>query len=93
MGSWTSKPFGIVGTCTSRVKEFDCLFMNNLQADEMAKTFRQRVAQAEAAARAEELRLQQEVLFSTFFVSSSMLTYTLFKYLLLTSRWSRLLSS
>lgn len=27
----------------------------------MAKTFRQRVAQAEAAARAEELRLQQEV--------------------------------
>jgi hypothetical protein len=32
-----------------------------LQADEMAKTFRQRVAQAEAAARAEELRLQQEV--------------------------------
>jgi len=31
------------------------------QADEMAKTFRQRVAQAEAAARAEELRLQQEV--------------------------------
>ena len=33
-----------------------------VQADEMAKTFRQRVAQAEAAARAEELRLQQEVL-------------------------------
>lgn len=32
-----------------------------VQADEMAKTFRQRVAQAEAAARAEELRLQQEV--------------------------------
>jgi small subunit ribosomal protein S1 len=31
------------------------------KADEMAKTFRQRVAQAEAAARAEELRLQQEV--------------------------------
>ncbi|CAM6050861.1 unnamed protein product [Sphagnum compactum] len=30
------------------------------KADEMAKTFRQRVAQAEAAARAEELRLQQE---------------------------------
>ncbi|KAL3680055.1 hypothetical protein R1sor_023011 [Riccia sorocarpa] len=29
-------------------------------ADEMAKTFRQRVAQAEAAARAEELRLQKE---------------------------------
>jgi small subunit ribosomal protein S1 len=29
------------------------------KADEMAKTFRQRVAQAEAAARAEELRLQQ----------------------------------
>lgn len=28
----------------------------------MAKTFRQRVAQAEAAARAEELRLQQEVI-------------------------------
>lgn len=27
----------------------------------MAKTFRQRVAQAEASARAEELRLQQEV--------------------------------
>ncbi len=35
--------------------------MDELQADEMAKTFRQRVAQAEAAARAEELRLQQEV--------------------------------
>ncbi|CAM6091908.1 unnamed protein product [Calypogeia fissa] len=30
------------------------------KADEMAKTFRQRVAQAEAAARAEELRLQKE---------------------------------
>jgi small subunit ribosomal protein S1 len=31
------------------------------KADEMAKTFRQRVAQAEAAAKAEELRLHQEV--------------------------------
>ncbi|CAM6042644.1 unnamed protein product [Sphagnum compactum] len=30
------------------------------KADEMAKTFRQRVAQAEAAAKAEELRLHQE---------------------------------
>ena len=31
------------------------------QAEEMANTFRERVAAAEAAARAEELRLQQEV--------------------------------
>lgn len=38
-------------------------FVGVLQAEEMAKTFRQRVAQAEAAARAEELRLQQEVIF------------------------------
>lgn len=38
-------------------------FVDVLQAEEMAKTFRQRVAQAEAAARAEELRLQQEVIF------------------------------
>jgi small subunit ribosomal protein S1 len=30
------------------------------KAEEMAKTFRQRVAQAEAAAKAEELRLHQE---------------------------------
>ena len=37
-------------------------FVHVLQAEEMAKTFRQRVAQAEAAARAEELRLQQEVI-------------------------------
>jgi len=35
--------------------------VKKLQADEMAKTFRQRVAQAEAAAKAEELRLHQEV--------------------------------
>lgn len=34
--------------------------VKKLQADEMAKTFRQRVAQAEAAAKAEELRLHQE---------------------------------
>jgi hypothetical protein len=35
--------------------------VKKLQAEEMAKTFRQRVAQAEAAAKAEELRLHQEV--------------------------------
>jgi hypothetical protein len=38
----------------------NCVLLSR-QADEMAKTFRQRVAQAEAAARAEELRLQQGV--------------------------------
>jgi hypothetical protein len=45
--------------------------VDELQADEMAKTFRQRVAQAEAAARAEELRLQQEV----FGVSTILITF------------------
>ena len=33
----------------------------DFQAEEMAQTFRQRIAQAEAAARAEEQRLNQEV--------------------------------
>jgi hypothetical protein len=50
-------------------------FVDVLQAEEMAKTFRQRVAQAEAAARAEELRLQQEVIFLLCTINTSLAMY------------------
>lgn len=40
-----------------------------LKAEEMAQTFRQRIAQAEAMARADMLRFQPEVSFSTCLIS------------------------
>jgi hypothetical protein len=61
----------VSGAFCAILHEYRNFGVDELQADEMAKTFRQRVAQAEAAARAEELRLQQEV----FEVSTILITF------------------
>jgi small subunit ribosomal protein S1 len=63
--------FPIRLTCISLccIKYLSILFVCFIKADEMAQIFRQRIAQAEAMARADMLRFQPEVLLSLPFDS------------------------